>query len=239
MLKKSQFLQGSRMKLSFKDMLLLLSLLASSLGQEVDYGWITPIHNTGPECKEASNKYINAFGDATDPSKNATFGLAMLDSNGRLPLEGFLSDTIDIPIPLCDALGDSIPNCESLPAILTTVNVKIPVGFANNPGNMDNCLKPKAANFKSKYCTVTLTGPDIGFGSGPWERDVEGREALSYYGMLANVAEKVHMVRQIRKAGKEAKGHKTINGAQEFHDHITLLQSQSRAEPNMTPQQVD
>ena len=61
---------------------------------------------------------------------------------------------------------------------------------------------------------------------------------MSYNDMLANFAEKIHMVGQIRIAGEEAKGHKTLNGAQEFYDHITLLQSYSRAEPTMTPQQV-
>ena len=234
MLKNSQCLLGSRMRLSNGDVLLLLSLLGFTLGQEIDYGWITPIHGTSPECKEASNKYIASFGDANDPSRNATFGLSMLDSNGRLPLEGFLSDTLQLPIPLCEVLGDSIPNCDTLPASLTTVNVNIPMGFANNPGNMDNCLKAKAVNFRSKYCTVTLTGPDLGLGG----RQGGGREAWSYPGMVANLAEKVEMMRQVRRAAVYAKGHKTISGAQDFHEHITLLQSLSQAEPSMTPQQV-
>ena len=141
------------MKVITRSTAIILSLIVCSFGQQLDHGWITPVYVDNPQCKAASQVYIDALGDPNDPSRNATFGLSMLDSNGRLPLEGFLSDTLQLPIPLCEVLGDSIPNCDTLPASLTTVNVNIPMGFANNPGNMDNCLKAKGKVLMLDFCS--------------------------------------------------------------------------------------
>ena len=80
-----------------------------SLGSEemAQYAWLTPVlGDISPKCCQASQQYINAFGVEEDPSRNLTWGLGQLDANGRLPLEGFLSDSELKSLSLCDLIGE-------------------------------------------------------------------------------------------------------------------------------------
>ena len=60
--------------------------------------------------------------------------LQMFDSNGRLPMEGFLSDVLEIPIDLCELVGESTKSC-LLPNAVRFIVLKIPLGYSNNPGS--------------------------------------------------------------------------------------------------------
>ena len=84
--------------------------------------------------------------------------LQMFDSNGRLPMEGFFSDVLVIPI--CEVLGESTKSC-FLPNAVRFFVLKIPLGYSNNPGSHGECLSVEQT--ESRYCTVRLKGPDLGF----------------------------------------------------------------------------
>ena len=145
-----------------------LLILGLAEGANVDFGWITPSNTVeNSACFNASQRYIAAFGDADDPSKNMTWGPLMMDADGRLPMEGFLSDTIPILISLCDSLhGTALASCNKLPSSLTNLLIHFPFGFHHNPGNMDLCLEGAHTKLgvETKYCTVYMVTPDIGIG---------------------------------------------------------------------------
>ena len=163
------------------QLLLLGPLLTTS--QEEDnlpdwLAWLTPIlgMNVSDECYKASMSYI----------ENNIIFLQALDNNGRLPLEGFLSDALSIPIPLCNIVN--ITGCKSLPQSLTTIVLKLPLGFSKDPGRMESCLNLVDSGFNSKYCTVEMwPSAEIGLGSGePSERN--GR---TNFGRIAAAIERV------------------------------------------------
>lgn len=153
------------------------------------FAWITPLlGDISPSCKAASESYISALMSLSQPSSSRTFPpgippeFLMFDSNGRLPLEGFLSDTLDIPLDVCTLVG--ITDCTSkISSQLRFINLKIPAGYSSNPGNYEECLT--AGNRETRYCTVTLIGPDLGFGSSPF--GIEGR-ARNFNPTLENLA---------------------------------------------------
>ena len=98
--------------------------------------------------------------------------LQMFDANGRLPMEGFLSNTFDLPIDVCDLFRSN--DCQyTIPNSLRFINIKLPVGYNNNPGNYDECLS--TPDYKTRYCTVFFTGINLGLGIG---FTPEGRNAL-------------------------------------------------------------
>ena len=47
-------------------MFLFLLFVGLTKGEDVDFGWITPLHGTDGKCAEASQRYIEAFGVADD-----------------------------------------------------------------------------------------------------------------------------------------------------------------------------
>ena len=125
------------------------------------FAWLTPLKGGVSElCLTASNKYVDDFLsfiseeiDINDLS-SIPAALSMYDSNGKLPIEGFLSDTMDLPLDICQ--GDEI--CiYTLPDRLRFVVMKIPVGFSDNPGNLAECLD--VSDFESAYCPVKISGP--------------------------------------------------------------------------------
>ena len=121
------------------------------------FAWLTPLKgDISPECLEASIKYVQQLSDIgaiTDPT-NIPGPITMFDSNGKLPIEGFLSDTMDISVDVCQ--GDE--SCMySLPHALRFIVVKIPIGYSINPGNMAECLAIE--NFESSYCNMNIHGP--------------------------------------------------------------------------------
>ena len=66
-------------------------------------------------------------------------------------MEGFLS---------CKVLGESTKSC-FLPNAVRFFVLKIPLGYSNNPGSHGECLSVEQT--ESRYCTVRLKGPDLGF----------------------------------------------------------------------------
>ena len=121
------------------------------------------------QCLTASNKYIDDFlsiSEHLDDLSNIPAALSMFDSNGKLPIEGFLSDTMDIPIDICQ--GDEF--CiYTLPDRLRFVVMKIPIGFSDNPGNFAECLD--ALNSEGAYCPVRISGPPgLVLGGNPFNR---------------------------------------------------------------------
>ena len=130
------------------------------------FAWITPLlGDISPECKAASEEYINVLASVLNStvSERSTLPglppqLQMFDANGRLPMEGFLSDTIDLPVDICTILKTN--DClYSIPNSLRFINVKIPFGYANNPGNYEECLSTEG--FETRYCAVRYTGLNL------------------------------------------------------------------------------
>ena len=207
-------------RITFWTFLLFLRLAE---GADVDFGWITPIN--APEnaaCFNASQRYIAAFGDTDDLSKNTTWGPLMMDADGRLPMEGFLSDTIPIPISLCDTLnGTAQASCEKLPSSLTNLLIHFPFGFHHNSGSMEVCLEGAHTEWdvKTKYCTVSMVTPDLGFGG---MEPPLGRKAQSYVKMLANIAEWFDQMKRLTSTNQEKKSTE-IFGFEQFQDHMKEL----------------
>jgi hypothetical protein len=189
------------------------------------YAWITPIlGNISPACCQASQKYIRAFGVPDDLSLNMTWGLQQLDANGRLPLEGFLSDAVPFPLNLCDLLGESLPGCRDLPPALTSVSVTMVIGFGQNPGSMDNCLKSKTDGFNSRYCTVSLKKPEEKEESGGGRVEAEDHFGLSYFGRMAAHMEDVQHWRRLKtEIGQDEGGGRNLTGMTEFQEHVEHL----------------
>ena len=214
-----------------------LLILGLAEGANVDFGWITPSNTVeNSACFNASQRYIAAFGDANDPSKNMTWGPLMMDADGRLPMEGFLSDTIPIPISLCDSLhGTALASCNKLPSSLTNLLIHFPFGFHHNPGNMDLCLEGAHTELgvETKYCTVYMVTPDIGIrGMEPPPR----RKYQSYVKMLANIAERMEQMKRMTATAIGNKENATeIFGLEQFKDHMEEL---SKEEPSFSTEQV-
>ena len=136
--------------------------------QPDQFAWITPLlGNISDECRTAGEKYrdnimqiLNSgINEAKENGSITPAALKMFDSNGRLPMEGFLSDVLDIPFDLCQIIGD-IPCL--LPNQVRNVVLKIPLGYSYNPGCHEECLS--VDNMETRYCTVSLQGPNFGFG---------------------------------------------------------------------------
>ena len=152
-------------------------IFLNSYGQETSeaptldmdqFAWLTPLFgNISEQCEQDSILYrdqlisIISKGRA-DPTPGLPPALQMFDANGRLPMEGFLSDSIDIgPLDLCQILN--LDSC-SLPNAIRYVTLKLPIGFTSNPGSYEECLS--TTEMETRYCTVKLKGPDIGIGGG-------------------------------------------------------------------------
>ena len=209
----------------------------------MDFGWITPVHVADGKCFEASQRYIEAFGIAGDPRKNMSWGQYMLDADGRLPLEGFLSDTIPFPIPLCDILGPALPNCTQLPSFLTNVVLNIPIGFSHNSGNMDLCLDEGIHTYlgvKTQYCSVGMVPPEIDTeGADTVTPGFRTRRSQSYFDKLANLFEAIPQMKQMNSLEPDSETNKTtINGFGQFQEHLKQVQMFSKAEPEFTAKQV-
>ena len=210
---------------------------------DVDFGWITPVHVDDEKCSEASQRYIEAFGVAGNPRKNMTWGQYMLDADGRLPLEGFLSDTIPFPIPLCDLLGPALPNCTQLPSFLTNVVLNIPIGFSHNAGNMDLCLDEgihTQLGVKTQYCSVAMSPPKIDTeGADTVTPGIRTKQSQSYFDMIANLLEAIAQMKRINSLESDGESNKTmINGFDELQEHMTQVQLFSKAESQFSAQQV-
>ena len=146
-------------------MFLFLLFVGLAKGEDVDFGWITPLHGTDGKCAEASQRYIEAFGVADDLQKNMTWGPYVLDADGRLPLEGFLSDSTPIPLPLCEIFGAALPNCEQLPSFLTNVVLYVPTTPAAWTSVLTTVLtfisgsRPSTAASRCRLQILTLREP--------------------------------------------------------------------------------
>ena len=209
-----------------------LLILGLAEGTNEHFGWITPSNTVeNSACFNASQRYIAAFGDADDPSKNMTWGPLMMDADGRLPMEGFLSDSIPIPISLCDSLnGTALASCNKLPSSLTNLLIHFPFGFHHNPGNMDLCLEGAHTDLgvETKYCTVYMVTPDIGIGG--------MGKGQSYVKTLANIAKKMEQMKRMTATAIGSKNNATeIFGFEQFKDHMEEL---SKEEPSFSTDQV-
>ena len=75
----------------------------------------------------------------------------MFDANGRLPMEGFLTDTISVPVDICQLIEN--PECVySIPASLRFIDIRLPMGYAQNPGSYQECLSTE--NYETRYCSI-------------------------------------------------------------------------------------
>ena len=220
-------------------MRIFLLLLFSGLvkGEDVDFGWITPVHIPEGSCSAASQRYIEALGDMS-------WGAYMLDADGRLPLEGFLSDTTPFPIPLCDLLGSALPNCKQLPSYLTNVVLHVPIGFAGNAGNMDLCLDEGVhtkLGVKTQYCSIAMVPPEIDTeGADTVTPGLRVRQSQSYFDKIANLLEVVDRLKRIDSLELDNEENRTtINGFGQFEEHMRKIQMFSKAEPGFSSQQVE
>ena len=126
------------------------------LDSALDSLWplITPLYGVSTPCLEQSLEYIQALTSlGQNNSGDGTWALQMLDSSGRLPQEGMLSETIDLP--LCSLVQILIPNTK-YPQALEAQTLKFPVGHAIDSGNYDGCLRIKHGNIKGKHCIVVV-----------------------------------------------------------------------------------
>ena len=125
---------------------------AQDLIDPAQFAWITPLlGDISEECRNASEQYRDDL-IATLQYGSLTEAITMFDSNGRLPMEGFLSDYIEIPIDLCADTDECF-----LPVALSTITLKLPIGFSNHPGHFEGCLGVK--EIETKYCAVSLRTP--------------------------------------------------------------------------------
>lgn len=91
---------------------------------------------------------------------DAIWALQMFDSNGRFPMEGSLTDSLEIPMDICNMVVGIWPNCTNIvPAALRMIHLLVPVGYAINPGSYESCLGVGVNSFRGKYCTIFLEGP--------------------------------------------------------------------------------
>ena len=120
----------------------------------------------------------------------------MVDSDGRVPMEGFLSDTQDVSINLCTLLEQNNYSCDLLPAgIPHEITLMIPLGYSNNPGSQEECYT-KELETKTQYCTIRLKGPNIDFGG----REIGNLRSLVEDVTIENIAMLAHISRQYKKS---------------------------------------
>ena len=98
---------------------------------DVDFGF-GHAHPQGwpnqPTLQMSANRALRGLRNHLE--KDFDWGKYMMDANGLLPLEGFLSDTFSVPFYLCKIFGPSAaPNCDKLPEFLTHELVRMSVGF--------------------------------------------------------------------------------------------------------------
>jgi len=140
--------------------LVLGAVFACQAASLPDFGWLTPLHgDISQECLSASRRYQALLSNQTNP--NFMTAATMFDSNGRLPMEGFLSDTMPIPLDICDFFP-TWKNCKStVPDTSRKITLGLPMGYAHSPGSYEECLSVNTELLKGKYCTVYLTPPKI------------------------------------------------------------------------------
>ena len=217
------------------------SLIQAEPDSDLDqYGWITPLINVSGVCQVASNSYKEAI--------DSSWGMNVLDANGRLPLEGFLSDTLDIPINLCDIINadeiQNLPGCDRLPQSVTDINLKLLFGFNKNPGSLDVCLAQDGPAFTSQYCSVNLKVPEsqASQAGGPWGRVLagprQGGGGGTYMGRIGGVLEAGERGRRWREAGRAGGGRENVTGFTQFQKHVDHLYSLVPKAPAMPPNQV-
>ena len=117
---------------------------------------------TKPTLQMSANRALRGVSNHLE--KDSDWGKYMMDANGLLPLEGFLSDTFSVHLYLCNIFGPAAaPNCDELPEFLTHVVVRMPVGFLCSPGSMNLRLGNVDTKFrvKNQYCTVSLRFPEV------------------------------------------------------------------------------
>ena len=132
---------------------LLLLLLGGAASQAQDlpefpYGlWplVTPLLGVGEECRSASLEYVAGL------QNNSMWALQMLDSSGNLPFlqEGFLSDTMEVPVPLCSMLEDILAGAPC-PDALEDFSLKIPYGYGAGLGSQAGCASVEG--FPTHFC---------------------------------------------------------------------------------------
>ena len=127
--------------------------------------------------------------------------LQMFDANGRLPMEGFLSNTFDLPIDVCDLFKSN--DCQyTIPNSLRFINIKFPVGYNNNPGSYEECLS--IPDYKTRYCTVFFQGIDLGLDIGGFPL---GRNALDGQ---QTTAQFLYHYQEIKRISESATHNRTI-----------------------------
>ena len=104
------------------------------------------------------------------------WALQMLDADGKFPMEGSLSDSVEVPIDICILVQNQWPGCVTLPDALRQIIIQVPVGYALNPGSYESCLGVTTDSFDGKYCLVFLHGPP---GLSGLASDDLGRDAIS------------------------------------------------------------
>ena len=121
--------------------------------------------------------------------------LSMIDSDGKVPIEGFLSDPQEVELDLCPLIEQIGLSCDMLPAgIPHIITVLIPVGYSNNPGNQNECYSEELTS-ETQYCSLKLNGPHIDFG---------GRSGVSQNKIVEdltpeNIASVAHNMRQYQQ----------------------------------------
>ena len=132
--------------------------------------WITPLFNVKEECFKASMKYISElefiYNITQDDSLQGSISeeaLYRFDANGRLPMEGSLSDVIEIPVDVCSNIFKNWLECPyTLPQSLQTIKIKLPIGYNINPGSYEECLTHNSA-----YSLIYMQGQELpGLGGG-------------------------------------------------------------------------
>ena len=115
-----------------------------------------------PTLQMSANRALRGLRNHLE--KDFDWGKYMMNANGLLPLEGFLSDTFSVPLYLCNIFDPAAaPNCEELPEFLTRVAVRMLVDFLLSPCSLDLRLGGVHTKFrvKNQYCTVSLKSPEV------------------------------------------------------------------------------
>ena len=102
---------------------------------------------------------MQLLANGSSSAEEATWALQMLDADGRFPMEGSLTDSLQLPIDICQLVGNIWTGCTNLPTVLRQIQLLIPVGYALNPGSYESCLAVVADGFTGKYCPLLLSGP--------------------------------------------------------------------------------